>query len=90
MYTVKGKLEVLNANADHVFQSSLSKLSPACEDAIGGELEFVATISSYCIEPKLLRFAHQALKHDILTTIRGRLNWRENGGVAKTSKKNLF
>lgn len=41
MYTVKGKLEVLNANAVHVLQPCLSKLSPACEDAIRGELEVV-------------------------------------------------
>ena len=41
--SVKGKLEVLNANIVNVLQSCLSELCPACERAIGGELEFVAT-----------------------------------------------
>ena len=61
MYTVKGKLEVLNANAVHVLQPCLSKLSPAFVkmQSVGNWRSL--HVSSHCTKPKLLRFAHQAL-----------------------------
>ena len=39
---MKEKLEVLNASIVNGLQSCLPDLCPASEDAIGGELEFVA------------------------------------------------
>ena len=53
MYTVKAKLEVLNAKliVVNTLQSCLSKPCPACEHEVGGELDFIATSVLIALRP---------------------------------------
>ena len=84
MNIVKGKLKVINANVVNVLQSCLSKLCPACQHAIGGELAFVA--KSVLIE---LRFWHQALSIFSIQLRVYRIGGKVVAFVAKTSNENV-
>ena len=85
MYTVKGKIEVLNTNVVNVLQSCLYKVFPACEMRSAGNWrslrhQFAST------SPKLLSPLRAASVKHILNMNMGRSDWWKSGDL---SRRNL-